>query len=313
MFKFLLCSISIFFVFTSVHARDFGSWGKDSIARTSWEFITKHKAELIERANAAGKMTGKKVEVQFLHNSNMDRKQEAYHERFLKFRLTEKQVHAYVTPYLIELEKNRVIVAKAEEEAAKIWEEKNKKGEIEEDVSSEAELYGTTIKSAKLGVVLDNSHSMAPYLPKLREEIGSKFKNSFFKEVYGSIIDIGFKEDITKSLWFYLSPQKGENPFLQKWYCPSYPSKDVHYFVAGLEQSNLAAIAALAIERKVDTIYWFTDMKDKGYPEAETVLGNILLKYKVKLYVHTLSQLPRTSVRNIIQASGGEVIRKRIR
>ena len=303
----------ILFSSSSLWSRDFASWRKEDIARVAWEFITRHQAELTARANAAADITGKKVEIQFLHNTKMDRKQTLVHERFLKYRLSESQIHEHVTPYLVELEKNRLLVVNAEEEASKIWEEKNKAGEMKEDVTNEAELYGTKIKSANLGVVLDNSNSMAAFLPKLREEIGTKFKNSHFVEIYGSILNLGFNEDITKNLWFYLTPQKGENPFLKKWYCPEYPSKNIHYFVAGLEQDNLSAIAALAMERKVDTIYWFTDMKDKGYDNAEKALGIILTKHNVKLYVHTLSQMPRTSVRNIIKASGGEVIRKRIR
>ena len=136
---------------------DWGKWRKDDICTVTWEFINNTKQELLDRSEAVEKYTGAKVDIEFLHNANMDRKQQALHNKFLNFKTNEKDFHKYIVPYLVELEKNRALLATAEEKAAKIWEERNKKGEIKEYVTREAELYGTQIKSKRIGVVLDNS------------------------------------------------------------------------------------------------------------------------------------------------------------
>ena len=146
----------------------------------------------------------------------MDRKQQALHNKFLNFKTNEKDFHKYIVPYLVELEKNRALLATAEEKAAKIWEERNKKGEIKEYVTREAELYGTQIKSKRIGVVLDNSYSMALVLPKLRDQIKSKFEYAYFIEIYGSFIEYSGQK-LKEKTWFYVSPESSENPFLKQW------------------------------------------------------------------------------------------------
>lgn len=302
-----MCTLTV-----SVYPSDFSSWKKFDVVRVSWKFIEDTKKELLQRADAVEKLSGEKVALTFTYNSNMDRKAKVEHDKFLKVRMTEKQVHAYLAPYLAELEKNRAVLASAEEKAEKIWEGKNEKGEMEEDVTSEAELYGEKISSKRLGIILDNSYSMTTVLPKLREEIKDKFKNSFFVEIYGSILQFNNQKLVDKT-WFYISPESGENPFMKKWYCQSLPLQNAHYFISGFQQSNIQAFAALAAERKVDTIYWFTDLRDKGSDDGHKVLSQILKKYKIKLYLHTTGNQPKTALRKIVKESGGDVIRKRIK
>lgn len=306
-------AILLLFILLSSHAlsSDWGKWRKDDICAVTWEFINNTKQELLDRSVAVEKYTGAKVDIEFLHNANMDRKQQALHNKFLNFKTTEKDFHEYIVPYLVELEKNRALLATAEEKAAKIWDERNKKGEIKEYVTREAELYGTQIKSKRIGVVLDNSYSMALVLPKLRDQIKSKFEYAYFIEIYGSFIEY-YGQKLQEKAWFYVFPESHENPFLKQWYCQSYPLESPHLFLNEYEVSNLQAFTALATVRKVDTIYWFTDLKDKNSDYGYEILNKLLKRYQVKLYVHTTGKQPNTIFRKIIKDSGGEIIKSRI-
>ena len=300
-----------FLVSNNVFSSDWSRWKKEDIFAIGWEFVINTKKELLNRALAVEKFSGQQVDLKFLHNANMDRRQQSEHERFLKFKTTERNFHKYIAPYLAELERNRVILAKAEEKASKIWDAKNKDGEISRYVASEVELYGTEIKSSRLGVVLDNSNSMYRVLPKLRDEIKSKFKKAYFIEIYGSKMNYQ-SQDLSEETWFYVFPEPNENPFLKQWYCQSYPAENAHLFINNFKTNNLPAFTALAKIRKVDSIYWFTDLKDRSDNYNYDMLSNILKKYDVRLYVHTTDRQPPSVLRKIIKESGGEIIKKRV-
>ena len=113
-------------VSNNVFSSDWSRWKKEDIFAISWEFVINTKKELLNRALAVEKFSGQQVDLKFLHNANMDRRQQSEHERFLKFKTTERNFHKYIAPYLAELERNRVILAKAEEKASKIWDAKIK-------------------------------------------------------------------------------------------------------------------------------------------------------------------------------------------
>jgi len=303
----------LFFILLSSNAlsSDWGKWRKDDICAVTWEFINNTKQELLDRAVAVEKYTGRKVDIEFLHNANIDRKQQVLHNKFLNFKTNEKDFNEYIAPYLVELEKNRNLLATAEEKAAEIWDERNKKAKIKEYATQEAELYGTQINSKRIGVVLDNSYSMVPALPKLRDLIKSKFEYAYFIEIYGSFIEY-YGQKLQEKAWFYVSPESHENPFLKQWYCQSYPLESPHLFINEYEVSNLQAFTALSVVRKVDTIYWFTDLKDKNSKYGYGILEKLLKHYKVKFYLHTTGKPPNTLFRKIIKDSGGEIIKSRI-
>ena len=151
---------------------------------------------------------------------------------------------------------------------------------------------------------------MALVLPKLRDQIKSKFEYAYFIEIYGSFIEY-YEQKLQEKAWFYISPESHENPFLKQWYCQSYPLESPHLFLNEYEVSNLQAFTALATVRKVDTIYWFTDLKDKNSDYDYEILNKLLKRYQVKLYVHTTGKQPNTIFRKIIKDSGGEIIKSR--
>ena len=306
-----------FFLFISLSASDFGNWNKYTVINDSWMFIQNMKDEFYLRADAVKRMTGEKVAFNFRYFHKMTEKQKKIHDRFLKGRLSNNDTEKHINAFLMDLEFNRKILAKAELKAEEAWNEKAAKEAAkpkEEDVTNEAELYGLKIKAKKLGVILDKSGSMREFLPRLRAEIKVKFPNAYFIEIYGSIVSSNVSEKtISNNSWFYVKPDEDQNPFAQVWHCQAIPQRNPHYFVAGLNQGNINAISALALDKKVDALYWFTDMKDKVYDDGLRSLDYTLKKSKVKLYVHTVGRLPTSKLGKVIKANQGEVSRQQIR
>ena len=176
-----------------------------------------------------------------------------------------------------------------------------------------------------MGAILDNSPSMKPYVEKLREEIASAFPDYRYLEVWGSFLRLerrgegwrgrhhSLDSDDGYEPWYYAKPRLDQNPFDPRFFNPELPTKDLHYFVTGLERDNLSAIRALVELEEVDAVYWFCDFDDKIEKEAIAALGGLLKKNKAKLYVHTLKRAPSRALREVVERSGGAVIRKRIR
>ena len=73
-------------------------------------------------------------------------------------------------------------------------------------------------------------------------------------------------------------PRIKRKSFLKQWYCQSYPLESPHLFINEYEVSNLQAFTALATVRKVDTIYWFTDLKINSDYDYE-ILNKLLKRY----------------------------------
>jgi hypothetical protein len=302
---------------TSVAASDYGRFERADVIRYSWQYIENTKDELRIRAAAVKKEIGEEVVLNFQFFHKMDEKQKKYHRRFLLVRLSKKDTDEHISGFLRDMENVRKVLAAAEEKASASWIAKAKKKEkgkkvVKEENYTSAKMYGAEIKTKKLGVILDKSYSMQRLLPKLRTEIKIKFKNAYFIEIYGSQIHTYYNKGI---LGYYAKPDEGENPFEKKWHCQAIPQKNVHFFVAQRDQSNLAAIHALAALKQVDTIYWFTDMKDVGRGVSEqgvASLASILSKYNVKLYAHTVDKTPISKLKKVIEAHG-EVIKKKLR
>jgi hypothetical protein len=329
-------SLLLLFVQNEMAGDTFRTWDKKNIIRISVKFIEEFRTEFLARAAAIKKETGEVVPLNLLYFQNLTAEENKVQEKFLSAKLSKEKSNKYLTDLLVNLEVNRKILANAEEVAEKSWNKKNAKNDALKDAEEISEkLYGTEVKSKKLGVILDNSGSMNSYLPALRKEISQKFPNAKFVEIYGNFINrSGGKylvsinpaqrlvkkplaqnfADCKKSChhWYYLKCSKGENPFQKKWFAQSIPAKRFHFWMTEFQFCNLLAMEALVYHHKVDAIYWFTDLKDnlrKGLPSLE----NLVKKTNVKLYIHTVDKKPISPLRSLIKKSGGKVITERVK
>ena len=148
------------------------------------------------------------------------------------------------------------------------------KDEIGESAS--AEFGGYTIRTASLGVILDNSGSMTSYLPRLRKKIEDKFSKSAFIEVTGCNISSTQGMEITKD---------------------------------NAASGTVAAIKFLVNEKGCDTIYWFSDLNDGETPEGLEDLKDFLYKNFVTFYISSVGYKPSKELKEIIDDSGGKVLR----
>jgi hypothetical protein len=280
------------------------------IVRESWKYIQDTKGEFERRAISVENETGEKLVLNYRYFHKMDKKQKRFHEKFIQSRLPIKDTLLHINRFLRELEIIRKVIALAEEKASESWLENNQKKQLP---FISAELYGAKIKAKQLGVILDKSYSLKHLLPKLRAQIKIKFPNAYFIEIEGSQIrtysNVKYDND-----GYYVKPEKIDNPFEKKWYRQSIPQSNVYSLSNALEKSSLAAMVALARLKKVDAIYWFTDMSEvrgRSTDKGIATLKKVLNEYKIKLYAHTVGKLPTSKLRKVITAHG-EVIKKKV-
>jgi hypothetical protein len=162
-------------------------------------------------------------------------------------------------------------------------------GEIDSEPAGEA-VGGLRIEGKTLGVILDTSDSMTPYLPGLRTEIRSRFQNPRFLEVEGCLLEPS-------------SQARGKRPRA----APSGSSE---------RESVMDAIRELIEVHRVDSIYWFSDLEDERTDAALRELASILAPSAsrpdgVRLYVRSTGSQVDESLAALVIRSGGsfEVLR----
>jgi hypothetical protein len=74
-----------------------------------------------------------------------------------------------------------------------------------------------------------------------------------------------------------------------------------------------SAIRAMITAHSVDAIYWFCDFDDDVEDHAVQAVGRLVLENKVRLYVHTVKRRPSKLLQELIERSGGELVRERVR
>ena len=140
---------------------------------------------------------------------------------------------------------------------------------------------GMMIRSKKLGVVLDSSPSMTPYLPALRAEIRRNFRGSIFREIKGCTLAATNGRDNTSIVTFY----------------------DPAAVMMGIKE--------LVTEHRIDALYWFCDLQDQqteaALDELEKLLGGSFPGQRVRFYVRSVDLKPSKRLADIIDRSGGEV------
>ncbi len=254
--------------------------------------------------------------------------QEIY-DKFLRDKAKEKDRARLFFQSLIELEEVRIRLAEAEQKAFQLWEAQNKgksDGRIKERVVAlSGKVYGTEMKSSNLGVVLDNSGSMRDHIDAVRAEIQKSFPDAHFREAAGSGLSVdGFwtlvppdgemgEHVSADDSWFYGVLPPDVNPFDPKWHEPQIYREEPHLRHNSLIRNELAALMALIQLHKVDTLYWFSNCQDDISLDAVRILWAALEANGVKFYLHSSDRRPDKNLAKLVELSGGEIIRKRIR
>jgi len=143
---------------------------------------------------------------------------------------------------------------------------------------------GLRIEGTALGVILDTSDSMRRYLPGLRTEIRSRFRNPRFLEVEGCLLEPS-------------SQARGERPTAG----PSGSSE---------RESVMDAIRELIEVHGVDSIYWFSDLEDERTGAALRELAAVLAPSAsrpegVRLYVRSTASEVDPALAEVIKGSRG--------
>ncbi len=132
-----------------------------------------------------------------------------------------------------------------------------------------AEINGIYVYSGNLGVILDNSGSMTPFLSALRAEIDEHFSETVYKECRGCAITSNTLSDFGAKL--YSKPR-----------------------------DTLSYIYELTVLYEVDTIYWFSDLNDVVDVAAVRWLRILLRKSDAKFCVKSVGRDPREYLQLLI-------------
>jgi hypothetical protein len=128
------------------------------------------------------------------------------------------------------------------------------------------EIGGIRVQCGRLGVLLDVSPSMEPYLQSLRAEIARHFADAKYREEGNCMLSTS------------PGPRAG---------------------------GNLRKLKELIGPEGCDGVYWFSDFQDRREPQAVEELRGLLRERGVKLYVRSLQRSPQVMV-DLASESGGE-------
>ena len=144
--------------------------------------------------------------------------------------------------------------------------EQTNRGEGEERGGS---IGGTFIYSENLGVVLDISGSMTPFIESLKYEIAQSFQSPHYRETFNCV--------------------------LQNIPCP--PRLDLNKLQYG---DTMISFAELLIINQVDTLYWFSDLRDGQSPAALRRLLDMVLRSGAALNVRSVGDRPSRAFKPMI-------------
>lgn len=282
-----------------------GKWNDQNIAEYTQKLFDWLKVNFDQRAESLRTENGSgfKLEYDYM-GATEDKKRLRVFERFAAGRLSSSATEKHIVSCLTEFERIRKALAAAEAVAAQEW-----KAKTDKMFPKEGMIYDTRVSAERLTVVLDNSRSMTPYLPKLRDEISRSFPSTYFVEVDGCAL--AQPADVP---WFYSKPTPVMNPFSPERHIPKVPTLEErpHSRFISWTRDAPAALVCMADLMKTDAIYWFCDFDD---PTDERVIKEIarkLIEQKVALYIHTLDKRTPKLLATLAEKSGGAVVRKRI-
>lgn len=277
-------------------------------------FIERTQLEYTARIKAVENELGVTFDSNFYAFPRMSKEEKAIHEDFIKYKLPLKETKAHIKIYLENLSSIRERLVLEEKKAHAHWELKNKNMAFDEKFTS-GKVFGTSIRSKRIGVILDNSASMARSLPILRKEITKKFPNAIFIEVRGCLVKPSSKlkdkscDDINCEHRALLGPDLSENPFDPQWHSGEVPRKGTDRWIGvrKVYSNNMLAFEALLLHKKVDTVYWFSDFLDTKSADERSLLS-FLKRRELKLYLHTVVKKSPHQLKRFALKSGGGVI-----
>lgn len=296
-------------------------WDKKWMTEYSMRLINWAKADFAKRSALVTQTTGEPAPLNYTHfHGELSKKDERFHNDFLQGTVSEVAGNRHIDAFLKDLERVRVELAAKEAQALPMW----KVPSAEEPVMRSGTVYETSINSRNLGVILDNSPSMEPYLEKVRAEINREFSGSYMVEVNGcEMWSWG-----GACPWFYAEARNSINPFTPDRHCPSIPqiesksdaakrkgppAQPPYQMFWDCQHDATSALLGMVQLMKVDAIYWFTDFDDYANEAAVKMVAAPLLEGKIKLYAHTMKKAPAPLLKLLIEKSGGELIKKPVR
>lgn len=282
-----------------------GKWDDASIAEYTQKLFDWLKANFTKRAETLCAATGSvfKLEYDYMGFTDDKRRLRVF-EKFATGSLSRSAAEKHIESCLTEFERIRKALADAEAVAAAGWKQ-NRDG----IVAKEGMIYDTRVSAERLTVVLDNSPSMTPYLPKLRDEISRSFANACFVEVNGCALTRP-----AEAPWFYSEPTSASNPFSPERHIPKIPTLEErpHSRYISWTRDAAAALECMAELMKTDAIYWFCDFDDPADDLVIKQIARKILDQKAALYIHTLDKRAPKLLATLAEKSGGAVVRKRI-
>ncbi len=141
-----------------------------------------------------------------------------------------------------------------------------------------------TVKSMRLGVVLDVSGSMTEELPEVKRELRRAFRQAKTVDVEGCRLD----------------------------WKPGSDSGDRKVRLKSNADSVIEAIEMLVVDAKVDAIFWFSDLQDGVTDAGISRLGELLGISRgrgkaVRFYIRTLELEPSRELAKVVRASDGAI------
>ena len=261
--------------------------------------------------------------------------------RYLKARLSrpeQETLNQSIRKIVLE---NQKLLVEAEKKALPKW-----NAALEDDQALPARrektvrILGDQVTATNLGVILDTSPSMRHRLDSLRAEITENFRYAYFAEVatcwlYGVWEDEHFtnpRYTISSELkvdkrsigdppiatwsWFHADPPAHLNPFDPKWHCPLSSANFLENEYSHLNwvratRHPASGIFALSHLLEVDTIYWFSDYKDRCDKEYVGKVVENLRARKIRLYLTSIKRKPHKLLVAYAKESGGAFKRER--
>lgn len=281
-----------------------GKWDEKSIADYSQRLIDWLKANFEARVNRL-KEAGQpdfKLTYDYLAPTE-DRRRLRTFEKFRQGELSGKAAEKHIETCLTEFERVRIALAAAEAVAAPAWKDPG------DGTPKEGRIYDSTLTAGRLTVVLDNSRSMTPYLPKLREEISRDFPDAYFVEVNGCAMDRP-----ATCPWFFSAPTVWANPFSPGRHIPKVPTlaDRPHSAFISWTRSATSALECMIDHMRADAIYWFCDFDDPTDDAIIRQFARKVIDKKVKLFVHTVDKRTPDLLATLAEKSGGRTVKKRI-
>ena len=288
------------------HAKEStGKWTDDNIAEYSEKLFNWLKTNFATRAETLRNETGSEFKLNYDYMASAeDKKRQRLFEKFAEGRLSAPAAEKHIQACLSEFERIRTELAAAEAVAAEAW-----KAKADEVIRKDGMIYDTRVTAERLTVVLDNSPSMTPYLPKLRNEISRDFSFAYFAEVNGCSLtrDASYP-------WFFCGPLSIANPFTPERHIPKVPTAEERPYSTyiGWTRDTAGALECMVDLMKTDAIYWFCDFDDSSSDDVIKSIARKILAQETKLYIHTLRKKVPTLLATLAEKSGGAVVRKRI-